>query len=1807
MTERQFTWRKCIIVSISIGLAWLLPSVFAMAQEREVLPVDERCIVTVLNRAVYADEDGTFVLPNVPATQGNIKAKVTCFWDEGIVSAESDYFALVNGGVTDVIQFYRGSLEPVPVELYFTHTTSTLNSSDVLIEAANETFQVLVEARYSDDSTAVVTSVPGMNYASSTPAVATINGLGIIAAHSSGSSLVTVRKDGVLSAFFVNVITSGDSDADGMPDDFEVANGLNPNDPIDAFEDQDRDGLNALAEFGLGTDVNIPDTDNDGIEDGEEVFLGEDGFITNPLLVDTDGDGVSDSLEIASGSDPTNSDSVNLSEILFDIDATTILQQIFINEVDSEARHSVIVTGTLIDGATIDLTSRSGTTYTSSDFSRCSFGSIKAEVIFTAPGTCVVSAGYSGTDLVDSVAYSVAIYVPVEIVRVDIASRANDIEVNGVALYMLTDNELQLFNIVQAASPVLVGSVSTGGGDLFLSGDLLYLAAEDGIYVYDVSAPLTPVLLGFSNVSPGALDLVEESGYLYLSDTDGRIKILDVSNPGSISLVSDTAVGSGTILSLDVDSALGMLVFFSEDQGFGILDLANPLLPSLVSSNYLPEIVSHKIIIDEYVVYASFLDGGVVTFDISDPLNPLELDRTQQANAGHDVSTLSKQDGLIFNAGIYFWSFVAILNGEVADSLSINSLLFFENPDNSLTVNTLSTDTESAYFTTESYLAIWRYRYFLDTDGDGLSDRFEELIGTSPDFQDTDNDTLADGYEYGVGLDPMVFNDLAEDNDGDGLTLGEEFSLGSNPFLVDSDGDTLTDGEEVTLGTNPINSDTDGDGLSDSYEVDNGYDPLDASDPLTGDGDIDTDGDGYPDYIEVLAGSNSLEASSTPVPGTLLWSVSNAAVVGDGGYAWAPALDDEHNLYMTGSCWAYAFDRAGALLWDTVRSGPGCSGLEAAPIVDSDMLYLQNSWNSVLGGSVVRAHDRLSGVLVWEYVLDNSSNSNSMVLGNNNDIIAVDTSGVVHSINKNGTLNWRSPVSSNAINGAPVVSLDGTIYVTSGSVVYALDPLNGSVLWGNDTGDYFDSSQPALDAQGRLYAQSSDNIYAFSLDGELRWKFPVTQGYSSPVIDAEGVLYSLSGNSLFAVNYDGSEKWRYMSTAGSLYFSSLIIGKNGDIYVWDAAANLIAIDGTIGGELWRTDTAGTGNSSAPTLDSQGVLYGVDDSGVAYAFITASGGVANSPWPMGGYDIYNSGRQCSDFVSDADGDGMPDCYETLSGFDVNNSADGVGDTDGDGLTNVEEYLAGTHPRQIDTDGDSLSDYDEIQLGISPTNRDSDSDGIDDNIEIFYGLNPAINDSLLDSDGDSYKNALEIHMGYDPTDSNSNPVIGELFWSAQPHVASGNHGGIALDSDGAVHALTHLRTSRYSYYYQVVMSRMGELRTSMYQGSNSSSSAKTTPVIGGDRFSMATWGKGPIRSYIGTSVAWEFGSSCSVARDPLVDSNNVSFFTDNCGELNSVSEVGDLLWSQSFTSSMMPFEMGMSLDGRIVASDNRGDIRGINDSDGSIAWTYDSGQGSRYGLPAIDAQGNAYLINSSGDIAALNRDGVLLWANNSEFTSAAEVSPIISESGQVLFSGFDSTGAHVVAFDKFGERLWRYTLGAQTGTSVGGAMVAGEGGITFVVSQNPSAISALDSAGGLLWSQGTGLDSLSTRSRTTLSQDGLLYAIDQSGTIASMLVSTGGAALSPWPMSAANPQNTGVQCQVAISLDSDSDGLPDCYERMVGMNSSDPSDAGLDFDLDGLTNLQEYTYYSDINLADSDGDGKTDGEEVLAGTRANDPAD
>src|SRR5262249_3802687 len=79
--------------------------------------LNENCTVSILNRTAQVKPDGTWVLPNIPANLGQVRARATCV-ENGITrSGQSELFLITANGSVTVPQIRLDKVEPIPSSL----------------------------------------------------------------------------------------------------------------------------------------------------------------------------------------------------------------------------------------------------------------------------------------------------------------------------------------------------------------------------------------------------------------------------------------------------------------------------------------------------------------------------------------------------------------------------------------------------------------------------------------------------------------------------------------------------------------------------------------------------------------------------------------------------------------------------------------------------------------------------------------------------------------------------------------------------------------------------------------------------------------------------------------------------------------------------------------------------------------------------------------------------------------------------------------------------------------------------------------------------------------------------------------------------------------------------------------------------------------------------------------------------------------------------------------------------------------------------------------------------------------------------------------------------------------------------------------------------------------------------------------------------------------------------------------------------------------------------------------------------------
>ena len=579
--------------------------------------LNESCVVSVLNRTVSVRANGTWIVPNIPANFGPVRARATCVANGQTRSGESGLFSMTPGGSFDIPPIMLGAVTPIPLSINIQSPIPQLNQQ-------NRTAQLTVTGTYATGPARNLTQAStGTTYTISNSAIATITPNGLVTAVASGIVLIQASNEGTQGLLSLQVVLTGDSDNDGIPDDVEIREGMNPNDPTDALADFDNDGLNNRRELmEAGTQIRNRDTDGDGLTDGEEVN-GLNGFTSNPLVVDTDGDGVNDFLEVTvARTNPRDAASVNYGAVTTSIAVTPSIFTLTVNTLNPLAFTQLNVIATLTNGSTLDLTARSrGTNYASSDLNICNFGAQDGRVFAGLTGACVITVTAAGRTA--TVQGNVQTFAPRALSQITIPGYANNVDVQGGYAYVAAGaTGLQVVNVSNPATPIIVAARDTAGNanDVRIVGTFAYIAdGTNGLVIMNISNPLSPTIVGTVDTPGDAVDVFVSGNFAYIADSNSGLSIANVTNPAAPILVSTTSTG-GLARGVAVRDNIAVVVSDTSNT-LRTFNVVNPSSPVALGSVNLTGSLKDVALSGTLAAVAA-LTGGTHFVDLTNPATP---------------------------------------------------------------------------------------------------------------------------------------------------------------------------------------------------------------------------------------------------------------------------------------------------------------------------------------------------------------------------------------------------------------------------------------------------------------------------------------------------------------------------------------------------------------------------------------------------------------------------------------------------------------------------------------------------------------------------------------------------------------------------------------------------------------------------------------------------------------------------------------------------------------------------------------------------------------------------------------------------------------------------------------------------------------------------------------------------------------------------------------------------------------------------------------------------------------------------------
>ncbi|MBT3192234.1 MAG: hypothetical protein HN341_06735, partial [Verrucomicrobia bacterium] len=570
-----------------------------------------------------------------------------------------------------------------------------------------------------------------------------------------------------------------------------------------------------------------------------------------------------------------------------------------------------------------------------------------------------------------------------------------------------------------------------------------------------------------------------------------------------------------------------------------------------------------------------------------------------------------------------------------------------------------------------------------DTDGDGMSDEWEEQYGLDPlnangehgADGDMDADGLSNYYEYLSGTDP-------NSNDTDGNTIRDYFE--------DTDGDGLNNGlEQDVYGTSPRLPDTDDDGELDGDD----REPTSSLVPFAQR--ALSFGGGADDYL-ILPNQDRFALSSWRVqawvrPGTGMLSRASGDIV---------SRELGHGL----SNYRLSVTNIAGVLYPHVSfSGYSTSATADGARIPAD----GETWTHI--AAAYDEYERevrveVNGLQQLNVLADAAPTSQK---DSDAEVrVGADFIGAIDEISV-----WRDAETS----GGLILKADGGVDPTSGPGqgneheltfgTYEFFVTGGSWVDG-DTGETSEtlaiSKTNSLTGGSTASPGASVVVNVTDTDGETFYVF---------VPDA----YNVANNTGERLTYEIYRRFDAPS------YSQPLLGNEHNL-----AAYYSCDDGTY------------------ATQQVGLLWGYT-SGESYLAGQVEDRVYTRDWAtdwnhagtLHGSVAFVESQEFAVF-SDIDDDGLEDWWEIAYLMDPYESTgdDGPdGDQDGDGLLNLYEFMAGTNPRLpnsvdeantdyfVDSDGDGIINGNEQDIyQTNPGSADTDDDDIDDNSELTDGTDP-----------------------------------------------------------------------------------------------------------------------------------------------------------------------------------------------------------------------------------------------------------------------------------------------------------------------------------------------------------------------------------------------------------------------------------------------------------------------------------------------------
>jgi len=764
---------------------------------------------------------------------------------------------------------------------------------------------------------------------------------------------------------------------------------------------------------------------------------------------------------------------------------------------------------------------------------------------------------------------------------------------------------------------------------------------------------------------------------------------------------------------------------------------------------------------------------------------------------------------------------------------------------------------------------------------------------------------------------------------------------------------------------------------------------------------------------------------------------------GQNEYVSSPSIASDGTVYMRGDSGLVAINPEGTEKWKFSINDDVYS-VSFSAIASNGTIYtgINNTLYAV----------NPDGTMKWEYEISDGVFSTPAIASDGTLYISSMHKGFgffmgLHSVNADGTRNWKAANITGYGRHTPSIGQDGTIYISAGSGYTSLDYYlmainpDSSVKWFIQSEDGYPFTSPAIGIDGTLYVRSGA-LFALNPDGSKIWKFDSGSLFvSSPAIGADGTLYAATQDSfLYAVNPDGTEKWAL--SLDFISYSTPAVGSDGTIFIGSGNGGIdgkfyaINSDGT---EKWESAT-GDYSSSSPAISSDGTVYIGSAEGKLSAFNSSCNGLAESPWPKARKDNQNTSNAFNENCPIAK---VAEQHFVLkNGGEITLDASPSSDPDGNALSFLWRVVEMNQNKPV-TLSDSTSAVININIpsghpayyrfSLKVTDNQDGSSWIPLFAETgqkwqFQITNEQYSTPVISQDGTIHFASTDSIYAINPDGTKRwsiSSIIGDHLTISSTGVIYAQSGGDRFsaftpkgvhkwtfigDADiGRGFAIDGIGTIYIGFGDKLCAIDSSGLKKWEFPTNSNYTSLNASSITSDGTIYLCSGNKlFAVRSN-GTKK-WEYGTEYTINTSPVIATDGTIYIYSG-GQLLAVNPNGTGQW-ESPSLDETYYSPAIGLDNTIYLGTSNG-LYALNPDDGNVKWLYAKGRFTT-SSPAIGADGTIYICldnyyGTSGPFYAINPDGTEKWHFNETVWGSS--SPVIDADGIIYFtSGYSLYALH-----------------------------------------------------------------------------------------------------------------------------------------------------------------------------------------------------